>query len=70
VRVGDLVRIAEGMSAFRVVTTSYEMTWRGLVIRHDSYEDGQSTWEIHWLHNPYNETTLEYEFYLEVISKA
>ena len=64
-KVGDLVRIAEG-----TLTTNQEMTWRGLVIRHDSYEGGQSTWEIHWLHNSYSETTLEYEFYLEVISES
>ena len=61
-----------------------ESRWRGMVVRHvggceyqpsspfSLYDDDDcnNEWEIHWLHNPPNETSFEYGYYLEVISES
>ena len=80
-KVGDLVKMSDEHAHVEVMSalgdTYDESEWRGIIVRHVGgceyqYDDDDcnNEWEVHWLHNPPNETSFEYGYYLEVISES
>ncbi len=75
-KVGDLVRMSQKGSPWGDSIPD-EANWRGMIVRHvglceNVYGDDHcnNEWEVHWLHNPPNETSFEYGYYLEVLSES
>ena len=80
-KVGDLVKMDDKHAHVEVMNSLGaiydESEWRGIIVRHvgacqHQYDDDDcnNEWEVHWLHNPPNETSFEYGYYLEVISES
>ena len=73
-KIGDIVKMVDGYSHSEKLPNGEifydESSWRGIIVKAVDSDEIHNEWEVHWLHNPPNETSFEYGYYLVVISES